>query len=741
MTRRYGVRLSAEGARAFEAEFQRTGKRAEDAMRGIQRAAAPASSGLRVFNAAAGEARNSLEGLASRAGPVANLARVLGPVGLLGGAAVGGLLGLAAAAKSAAGEIAQIGDAADRAQIDVDVYEQLAAALTIEGQSANGLESALSSLVRKAGEARAGIGEAVKTFDQLGVTLTNANGSRKSDAELIDEIADAFERLPDGATRAAFAQKIFEEGGRSLVTVLDEGSAGLDRVREQAQALGLLYGGELIRSAQEVNTQFGIQAQVVGVQLKSAFVQMAPVVADLTGRFAENLPAIVNFIERVATALGLIEESVEVLRARRAAIATEIGQINPDAATGQERIDSLRRELEQADRLIAEAETRAEARAARAEQLRRQVEAGARTFSAPGGGGASATEQEAEAFERLIAASGQRTIGLIDQAELLGKVGEEAAFLAERFRLVNAAVQQGIALDDARIAIIEAEARGYAAQAVELEGLSAAQRLLAEEQEAGLTVAERVAAARERMTALLPFLTELTGDQAEAERVLAAALERSAADIEDKAARSTGALGDIRGGLRSVSLEGASVERTLGGVFDRLSGRLFDLAVDPAFDLLASNLSRLAGGGGGGFFGSLFGSIGGLFAPSAKGNVFGPSGLTAFANGGVVDRPTLFPFRGGTGLMGEAGPEGILPLHRLPGGALGVRAEGVGGATIVNLTVNVDASGSPDPQQVADRTSEAVLKALVDSGVDARLERHARTGGFLDQRFQRRQGL
>ncbi|MFN3261634.1 MAG: phage tail tape measure protein [Pikeienuella sp.] len=756
MTRRYGVRLSAEGARAFEAEFQRTGKRAEDAMRGIQRAAAPASTGLRVFNAAAGQARDSLEGLASRAGPVASLARVLGPGGLLGGAAVGGLIGLGAAAKNAANEIAQIGDAADRAQIDVDVYEELGAALTIVGQSSNGLESSLSSLVRKTGEARAGIGEAAKVFEQLGVTLTNANGSRKSDAELIDEIADAFARLPDGATRAAFAQKLFEEGGRSLVSVLGEGSAALRDYVEQAREAGALLGGELIRSAQEVNAQFGIQSQVVGVQLKRAFLEAAPAIASLGENLRGLVPPMLEFLSTVVAGVNemgaLVGLAERPLRVQLSTNIEDLRKVQNEIATLSAEeggmFEGIRRE-----RLRSLREEEA-ALSARNRELSDLLDAEARAnrivtpdvtlpeFRLPGGG-ASDLEKEAEAFERLIAASGQRTIGLIDQAELLGKVGEEAAFLEERFRLINAAVQQGVTLDDARIARIEAEARGYAAQASALDGLTAAQKLLTESQAADLTVAEQVAAERERLTALLPFLTELTHDQAEAERVLADALARSATDIEEKAARSTGALGDIRGGLKSVLTGSASLEQGFTGALNRMADRLLDFALDPAFDLIARNLAGLGGGaGGGGFFGSLFGAIGGLFAPSAKGNVFGPSGLTAFANGGVVDGPTFFPFRGGLGLMGEAGPEAILPLSRLPGGALGVRAEGAGGGgAVVNITVTVDASGAREPQAVADKTGQAVLQALINAGVDARLVRQMSPGGLLDRRFDARRGI
>lgn len=70
----------------------------------------------------------------------------------------------------------------------------------------------------------------------------------------------------------------------------------------------------------------------------------------------------------------------------------------------------------------------------------------------------------------------------------------------------------------------------------------------------------------------------------------------------------------------------------------------------------------------GGFFGGLFGS--------ADGNVFQNGRIKPFANGGVVNKPTIFPMANGTGLMGEAGPEAIMPLTR-KNGKLGVQGSGI----------------------------------------------------------------
>jgi len=116
-------------------------------------------------------------------------------------------------------------------------------------------------------------------------------------------------------------------------------------------------------------------------------------------------------------------------------------------------------------------------------------------------------------------------------------------------------------------------------------------------------------------------------------------------------------------------------------------------------------LGQAAGGSSGGGWLSLIGKFAGLFGggssstvglsqsidrlyPSAKGNVFSAAGITKFAKGDIFDSPTLFKFAKGTGVMGEAGPEAIMPLRRGANGKLGVAATSTGPTnyTIVNQT-------------------------------------------------------
>ena len=111
--------------------------------------------------------------------------------------------------------------------------------------------------------------------------------------------------------------------------------------------------------------------------------------------------------------------------------------------------------------------------------------------------------------------------------------------------------------------------------------------------------------------------------------------------------------------------------------------------------------------------------------PFAKGGVLQNGQVTPFAYGGVVNKPTLFPMANGMGLMGEAGPEGILPLRRGRSGRLGVEASG-SGATTVN--VSVDASGS---SVQGDSAQASQLGKAIGVAVQTEILKQKRPGGLL----------
>ena len=83
--------------------------------------------------------------------------------------------------------------------------------------------------------------------------------------------------------------------------------------------------------------------------------------------------------------------------------------------------------------------------------------------------------------------------------------------------------------------------------------------------------------------------------------------------------------------------------------------------------------------------------------------------VTPFADGGVVNSPVLFPTRGGTGLMGEAGPEAIMPLARGADGKLGVR----GGQGAMNVTVNIAAQDAESFRRSQSQVAALITRAAL----------------------------
>lgn len=138
---------------------------------------------------------------------------------------------------------------------------------------------------------------------------------------------------------------------------------------------------------------------------------------------------------------------------------------------------------------------------------------------------------------------------------------------------------------------------------------------------------------------------------------------------------SSGIGSGLRRAFSGLLLDGMKLSDALRTVARSMADTTLSLAMKPVQQALAGAISE---------------GVAGLTAgvmPFADGGTFTQGRVMPFAKGGVVSQPTYFPMRGATGLMGEAGPEAIMPLRRGADGKLGVAASGGGRA--LNVTFNI----------------------------------------------------
>ena len=139
--------------------------------------------------------------------------------------------------------------------------------------------------------------------------------------------------------------------------------------------------------------------------------------------------------------------------------------------------------------------------------------------------------------------------------------------------------------------------------------------------------------------------------------------------------------------------------------------------------------TSVAAGNSAGFTSAMEGSNW-MTAKLANGGVFSGAGISAYS-GSVVSQPTIFPFAKGTGLMGEAGPEAILPLKRNSQGKLGVSLDNAGqsNSNVYNIAVTVQSSKDEKPADTGQKVAEAIMRSIAKQEIASA----ARPGNSLNR--------
>ena len=164
---------------------------------------------------------------------------------------------------------------------------------------------------------------------------------------------------------------------------------------------------------------------------------------------------------------------------------------------------------------------------------------------------------------------------------------------------------------------------------------------------------------------------------------------------QEVGALTSGFSGGLRRAFDGVVFDGMRLSDALKGLAKSMADTVINTAMKPVQNAI------------GGFLANGVNALLSNAMPFAKGGVFSQGQVMPFAKGGVVSQPTGFSMRGGAGLMGEAGPEAIMPLARGADGRLGVAASG--SARPVTVVMNIS---TPDVQGFQRSQSQIAAQAM-----------------------------
>ncbi|WP_291996734.1 hypothetical protein [Candidatus Accumulibacter sp. ACC012] len=650
--------------------------------------------------------------------------------GLAGAFSVGAMAAMVTSSIDAADALSKL---SQRTGETVENLARLQYAGSLADVSNDALATSLKKLSKNMAEAASGTGEVADAFRAIGVSVVASDGKLRSSGDVLNDVADRFAGYEDSAAKAALAQAIFGRSGADLIPLLNAGSQGLKEMGDEASKLGVVISTETAQAAERFNDQMTRVNAALGSIAKQTATELLPVLneladslvdiakegVDASRSFSPLSDAFRAFIVvggNVAYVFKSIGTEIGGMAAQLVALArldfkgfANIGEaMREDAEKSRKAIDAWSARVLSAGKSAGQTFDDY-SNEGRGRELAEPAKSAAPKFNVPkiksaGGGRAAKAIDDGQRLVDQLRDQIRATQNLTEVEKL------EAAIADGKYRAASAANLE--------------IARGYAET---LDAIKAAKTAAEEEVDVqrqrlavfaeGRRVFESVRTPVEALDAEVTHLVALLNAGAISMDTFGRAASRAGEGFIQmgEKAKETSNVMDEFAKSAATNIQSAFADFLFDPFKDGMSGMLKRfgetiqrmIAEAVAADLGKRLFGDLAKGGvGDGLLGGAFKLLSGLL-PNADGGVYRSPSLSRFS-GQIVNSPRLFAFAAGAGVMGEAGPEAILPLSRGSDGKLGVR-----GGSSTSVTVNIHGvTNAAELRRAGGQVGREVLAAI-----------------------------
>ena len=179
-----------------------------------------------------------------------------------------------------------------------------------------------------------------EVWEQLGVSVTNADGSMRSSTDVFYDVLQALSQIENETERDQLAMAVFGKGADELAGIIDDGGQALHDYGEEAEALGLILDQDVIDEMNDVNDQLDkskAQLKAAGLQMGAKVgkvLQVIMTVASIIAVMAPLLIVIGKVIAAIGTAISLVGKVMTVLTAANPVVLIVIAVIAALVAIG-----------------------------------------------------------------------------------------------------------------------------------------------------------------------------------------------------------------------------------------------------------------------------------------------------------------------------------------------------------------------------------------------------------------------
>lgn len=232
------------------------GKINEAQYRDFQRQIIESTNKLQTFEKQLKSTRDRSKELGDSLGKISDqlnkAAKAFAPLSAAGAAVSGALVGAAVKAGQLSDELHTL---SAQTGLSLETLQKFQYASDLIDVSMETLSGSLSRLTRNMDNARRGNAQTQEAFDQLGISITDANGTLRNSEEVFYEVIEALGNIQDYTERDAIAMKIFGRSAQELNPLVLGGAEALKQLGEEAKAAGLIMSDEAMAQVLEFNDE------------------------------------------------------------------------------------------------------------------------------------------------------------------------------------------------------------------------------------------------------------------------------------------------------------------------------------------------------------------------------------------------------------------------------------------------------------------------------------------------------
>lgn len=229
--------------------------------------------------------------------------------GIVAGAAAA-VAGVTKLATSTAETTDHIDKMSQKIGISAKSYQEWDYILSQNGMSVDSLQGGMKTLTKQMTAAQSGSKSSVEAFKQLGVSITNADGSMRSQEEVMNDTIAALQGVENATDRASMASKMFGKAGGEMAPLLNQTAKSTEELRKKANDLGLVMSDDAISAGVSLTDSMDTLKRSFTAVKNNLGAALMPIVQKFADFIISNMPKIQALIQKLAPIFTMLMDKL-----------------------------------------------------------------------------------------------------------------------------------------------------------------------------------------------------------------------------------------------------------------------------------------------------------------------------------------------------------------------------------------------------------------------------------------------